>query len=314
MRYKKETWPQLKFTQNDELAFWASKPTQIEVLNPRDGFRIIRTVDTKAFDFFDISVNLENLLIVTVSLEKSAGYNGHEGRIDIFKYKELGYEPKPFVSKIIDKAHEVNLFFSPTGQNLLIWAQTFTDRTGQSYYGEHMLLYLDANKKNLKRVPTYKGPIHDVAWNPNGMEFIAISGFMPAGSVLYDSFSVPKFEFGRHHKNTIKWSPLSRFVCLAGFGNLPGDMEFWDVYSLKQIGTCKSGSAVSCKWAPDGRRILTGVLNPRLRVSNNYKIFKYNGELLQHVDFSNSELYEVIWKPGNWEWDFREIIIFSKIS
>ncbi len=62
------------------------------------------------------------------------------------------------VTKTIDKAHEVNLFFSPTGnlisffpssfflgQNLLIWAQTFTDRTGQSYYGEHMLLYLDVN-------------------------------------------------------------------------------------------------------------------------------------------------------------------------
>ena len=69
VRYKKETWPQLKFTENDELAFWASRPTQIEVFNPRDNFRILRTINTKAFDFFDISVNMENLLIVTVSLE-----------------------------------------------------------------------------------------------------------------------------------------------------------------------------------------------------------------------------------------------------
>lgn len=71
------------------------------------------------------------------------------------------------------------------------------------------------------------------------LEFIAISGFMPAGSVLYDNLCTPKFEFGRHHRNTIKWSPLSRFVSLCGFGNLPGDMEIWDVYSLKQVGTCK---------------------------------------------------------------------------
>ena len=68
-RYKKETWPQLKFTENDELAFWASKPTQIEVFNPRDNFRIIKTITTKPFDFFDISVKMENLLIVCVSLE-----------------------------------------------------------------------------------------------------------------------------------------------------------------------------------------------------------------------------------------------------
>ncbi len=77
------------------------------------------------------------------------------------------------------------------------------------------------------------------------MEFIAISGFMPAGSVLYDSLCVPKFEFGQHHRNTIKWSPLSRFVCLAGFGNLPGDMDIWDVYSLKQIGTCKVNQKIN---------------------------------------------------------------------
>jgi len=75
-------------------------------------------------------------------------------------------------------------------------------------------------------------------------------------------------------------------------------MEIWDVYSLKLVGTCKSHSAVSCRWAPDGRKILTGVLNPRLRVSNNYKVFKYNGELLNHADFSQSELYEVLWRPG----------------
>ena len=39
---------------------------------------------------------------------------------------------------------------------------------------------------------------------------------MPAGSVLFTNACVPKFEFGKHHRNTIKWSPLSRFICLAG--------------------------------------------------------------------------------------------------
>jgi len=167
------------------------------------------------------------------------------------------------------------------------------------------------NKKNLRKVPTYKGPIHDVAWNPNGMEFIVISGFMPAGSVLFDSFCTPKFEFGKHHRNTIKWSPLSRFVCLAGFGNLSGEMEIWDVIALKQLGTCKANSAVSCKWAPDGRRLMTGVLNPRLRVDNCYKVFKYTGKLLNTVDFSHTELYEVLWRPGK-DNNFLIFILIAK--
>ncbi len=49
---------------------------------------------------------------------------------------------------------------------------------------------------------------------------------------------------------------------------------------------------------------MTAVLNPRLRVSNNYKVFKYTGELLHHVDFSHSELYDVNWKPGTLRFHF----------
>ncbi len=95
------------------------------------------------------------------------------------------------------------------------------------------------NKRHLRRVPTYKGPIHDVAWNPNGQEFIAISGFMPAGSVLFNSECVPKFEFGQHHRNTIRWSPFSRYVLLGGFGNLSGDMDIWETATKQKIASCK---------------------------------------------------------------------------
>jgi len=298
LRYKKETWPQLKFVDNDEVAFRTLRPGVIEALDPNNKFKVVKSLETKPFDFFNVSKKREGLIIVTVNLEHSAGYEKNEGRIDIFEYDNLG--PKPAVTKIIDKAHEVNLFFSPAGKHLLIWAQTFTDKTGQSYYGEHMLLYLDMNKRALRRVPTYKGPIHDVAWNPNGQEFIAISGFMPAGSVLFTSDCVPKFEFGQHHRNTVKWSPFSRYILLGGFGNLSGDMDIWEASTKQKISTFKSNSAVSYLWAPDGKRILTGVLNPRLRVDNAYKVFKYTGELLNSVDYSDTELYEVLWKPGKY--------------
>jgi len=299
IKYKKENWPQVKFSGQDEIAFRCLVPGRIEALDPNNSFKVIKTIEVKHFDFFNVSKTREDLIIVCVNLEHTAGYDKNEGRIDVYEYDN--FNAKPVVSKIIDKAHEVNLFFSPTnGHNLLIWAQTFTDKTGQSYYGEHILFYLDWTKKVLRRVPTYKGPIHDVAWNPNGQEFIAISGFMPAGSVLFTHECVPKFEFGVHHRNTIRWSPFSRFVCLGGFGNLSGDMEIWETSSLTKVGTCKSNSAVSCIWSPDARRILTGVLNPRLRVDNGYKVFKYTGELLNSVDYSSTELYEVIWKPGKY--------------
>ena len=47
---------------------------------------------------------------------------------------------------------EINiyLFIFKKGKHLLAWAQTFTDKTGQSYYGEHMLLYLDVIQQDFQ--------------------------------------------------------------------------------------------------------------------------------------------------------------------
>jgi translation initiation factor 2A len=56
---------------------------------------------------------------------------------------------------------------------------------------------------------------------------------------------------------------------------------------------------VSCEWCNDGRHIMTCVLNPRMRVDNHFKIFKYNGELIKQQDFSETELYEIIWRPDH---------------
>jgi translation initiation factor 2A len=298
-KFKKENWPYLKFSENDSLCFRQIKSTLVEVLACTNKFTPVKKIETKwAFDTYAISPKQENLMVAFVVPEKIIGYSKTESKVEVYKYDDL--EKEPLFSKVIDKAHEILPIFSPTGNNVLFWAQTTHDETGKSYYGEHSLFYFNINKKEFKRVPTYKGPIHDVCWNPNGLEFIVISGFMPACSVLYDHQVVPKFEFGRHHRNTVKWSPLSRFICLAGFGNLSGEMEMWDVTTLTQVGTCKSNSAVSCAWSPDGRRLLTGVLNPRLRVDNKYNIFKYNGINLLTVDFTKTELYEVLWRPGKY--------------
>jgi translation initiation factor 2A len=85
----------------------------------------------------------------------------------------------------------------------------------------------------------YKGPIHDVQWNPSGDSYVVISGFVPAGSVLYDKTGIPIYEFGKHHRNLARWSPNKRYLLLGGFGNLNGEIEIWDVSIFKKIGNCK---------------------------------------------------------------------------
>ena len=36
------------------------------------------------------------------------------------------------------------------------------------------------------------------------------------------------FDFGEAPRNTICWSPHARFLAIAGFGNLSGELSSWD--------------------------------------------------------------------------------------
>ena len=91
------------------------------------------------------------------------------------------------------------------------------------------------------------------------------------------------------------WGNLGRLLCLAGFGNLNGEMDIWDMEVKKKIGSCKSNSASHCEWSPDDRKLLTAILTPRLRVDNCYKVFSYTGVMLHKVNYDHTELYEAVW-------------------
>ena len=162
---------------------------------------------------------------------------------------------KPTYTKHIEKAEEVKVKWNPCCHDFLIELQTYFDHSGKSYYGEYGLYFFNAAQEKLSRVRAYDGPIHDFSWDPQGDKFVVISGFMPAGSVLYNNKNEPLFEFGKLNKNFIAWNPQGRFLCLAGFGNLNGDMEIWDIPMTKKIGVCCSSSAAYCQWSPDGRKV-----------------------------------------------------------
>jgi len=57
-------------------------------------------------------------------------------------------------------------------------------------------------------------------------------------------------------------------LCLAGFGNLQGKLEFWDVKSQKLISEVSAKDSTYFGWAPDGCHAITATLSPRMRVGN----------------------------------------------
>lgn len=116
------------------------------------------------------------------------------------------------------------------------------------------------------------GPIYDVAWSPNSSQFCVVFGFMPAKATVYNLKCDPVFDFGTGPRNAIyyRWgltwahrrgpyrsagpdprlllSPQGHILVLAGFGNLQGHMEVWDMKKRQQVcgGSPAAGRVQRC--------------------------------------------------------------------
>jgi translation initiation factor 2A len=141
-----------------------------------------------------------------------------------------------------------------------------------------------------------EGPIHDVTWSPKSNSFAVVYGFMPAKTVIFNSKAQVVHTFPLGPRNTVHFSPHGRFVLVAGFGNLAGQMDIYDCEKdFVRICTIEASNASVCQWSPDGKHILTATTSPRLRVDNGVRIWHAAGQLVYNEDMN--ELYQVSWRP-----------------
>ncbi|KAF1956522.1 translation initiation factor eIF-2A [Byssothecium circinans] len=199
--------------------------------------------------------------------------------------------------KTFYKGDKVQLKWNDLGTSLIVLAQTEVDKTNKSYYGETNMYILSANGTFDSRIQLDKeGPIHDVSWSPNSKEFGVVYGYMPAKTTIFNARAVAQHSFDLGPRNTILFSPHGRFVLVAGFGNLAGHMDIYDLEkNYAKICTIQAANCTHCEWSPDGKHILTATTSPRLRVDNGIRIWHIGGTLMYHEDMT--ELYHVTWCP-----------------
>jgi translation initiation factor 2A len=203
----------------------------------------------------------------------------------------------PVSQKTFFKGDKVQLKWNSSGTSIIVLAQTDVDRSGKSYYGETTLYLLSATGAFDSRIDLDReGPIHDVTWSPNSKEFGVVYGFMPAKTTIFNFRGVATHSYPLAPRNTIVFSPHGRFVVVAGFGNLAGQMDIYDLEKGHQkITTIEGSNATVCEWSPDGKHILTATTSPRLRVDNGVRIWHFAGALQYNEDMN--ELYQVCWRP-----------------
>ncbi|KAH8888602.1 translation initiation factor eIF-2A [Thozetella sp. PMI_491] len=204
----------------------------------------------------------------------------------------------PISQKTFFKGDKVQLKWNELGTSLIVLAQTDVDKTNKSYYGETNMYLLSANGGFDARISLDKeGPIHDVTWSPNSKEFGVIYGYMPAKTTIFNQRAVATHSFPLGPRNTIIFSPTGRFVLVAGFGNLAGQIDVYDLEKdYAKICTIESGNPSVCAWSPDSRYIMTATTSPRLRVDNGVKLWHVSGSIMYNEDMV--ELYNVAWRPA----------------
>lgn len=71
---------------------------------------------------------------------------------------------------------------------------------------------------------------------------------------------------------------------IGGFGNLKGDIDFWDLEKMQEIGNSKSYCAVGTEWFPDGKNFFTAVLYERVKVDNEYRVISASGKTVMECN------------------------------
>ncbi|CAM9960823.1 unnamed protein product, partial [Phaeothamnion confervicola] len=290
---RKSLWPTVQWSADETIAVRANAD-ELQICNGSQlTARSLACVAVPKLAAFSVAPGAAPYRLATFVPE----VKGKPGRVCIWRYP--GNTDVPTAAKSSFRAEEATLRWSPCGDALLGLLSTDVDATGQSYYGASgvFLLHSDGGL-DCGIQPPKDGPVHDVQWAPAGRRFAVVAGTMPAQASLYDFRGEPTFKFGEAHRNTISWSRHGRFLCLAGFGNLAGDMDFWDAARLRKLGCASSHCAVSYGWSPDSRYFMTATCAPRMNVDNNYKIFRYNGEgplVVQPLEY----LFEAVWRPAD---------------
>ncbi|ODV85702.1 hypothetical protein CANARDRAFT_7078 [[Candida] arabinofermentans NRRL YB-2248] len=202
----------------------------------------------------------------------------------------------PTSQKQFFKGESCQFRWNDLGTSILALVSTDVDATNKSYYGESTLYLLGISGSFDQKIHLDKeGPIHDITWSPTSREFAVIYGYMPSQTTFFDSRGDSIYSLPPDSRNTILFSPHAKYILVAGFGNLQGNVEIFDRQNkFAKVASFNASNTSVCKWSPDGRYILTATTSPRLRVDNGVKIWYVDGTLCYVKDFS--ELYSADWR------------------
>ncbi|VEU21384.1 DEKNAAC102696 [Brettanomyces naardenensis] len=280
-----------QFTADESIFCRLVNPSQISFYSQEDTKKSLYSLNLKdagKIQTFELSPGKNPSVAVFIP-----GNRGNPAFIRIYSLPNL---KTPSSQKQFFKGETCKFQWNDLGTSILALVSTDVDSTNKSYYGESQLYLFGITGAFDQKINLDKeGPIHDITWSPTSREFAVIYGYMPSNTTFFDSRGNEIHSLAQGPRNTILYSPHAKYILVAGFGNLQGNVEILDRQNrFNKVASFQASNTSVCKWSPDGRFILTATTSPRLRVDNCVKIWYFNGTLCFIKDFT--ELYGVGWR------------------
>jgi len=286
--------PPILWDKQGYYAYKISGKQSLLICNQDDPSKIVFSKSWKKLQRISPSVSRNDVLLATFT-------SGQPPMVEMWQFIP-GEAPSPedqmrrLAHKTQMNAEEVEFMWNKKGDAVLCITECAVDKTNQSYYGVKAISLMDRYGFSWRVPISGENPLQDAQWHPDGKRFAVIDGY-PLRATMFNCDGKGKgWEIQRSACNTIRFSPQGRFLMLGGFGNLAGNMSFWDVQAKQLLGQCCAASSVEYEWAPNGRMFITARLFPRRRVDNGFIIWRYNGQKLYSFDFK--ELYQFSIRPA----------------
>ncbi|XP_017476680.1 PREDICTED: eukaryotic translation initiation factor 2A [Rhagoletis zephyria] len=215
------------------------------------------------------------------------GAKGGPSMCKLYKYPSLS-QNQAIACKSFFQADRVDLLWNKRGSGILLLTSTEVDKSGASYYGNQALHFMATKGDSCSAPLSKEGPVHCVKWSPKATEFVVVYGFMPSKAALYNLKCDVVYDFGEGPRNCAFFNPFGNLLALAGFGNLPGNVEIWDIKKKEILTNIKCPDTTYFEWNPNGIYFITATTAPRLRIGNGFKVYHYSGALV----------HETIWPQG----------------
>lgn len=193
---------------------------------------------------------------------------------------------------------DCKMYWQSNGEYLAVKVDRYTKTKKSTYTGFELfrvkerdipIEVLELENKNDKIVA--------FAWEPKGHRFAIIHGDGPRPDISFYSMKgrVTKLTTLKGRQaNALYWSPLGRFIILAGLKAYNGQLEFYNVDDLETMATAEHFMATDVDWDPTGRFCSTSVTSVH-QMENGFNIWSFQGKLLYRLP--RDRFFQFLWRP-----------------